>query len=252
MTRARLRIVTRLGSPRAPYSSFLFGSFLVHTAIAVALIIYPSLHKRPQLYSNPVIVELAAPASPKPTPPAAPAQPAPQPEVPAEGVRAAAQEPKIVEKPKEKPKEKPSKPPEKKPEPVKPAPAPQESADAGPGGAPGTAEVGDAGASVAPMEGGDLAFAWYRASVTAALYGHWQRPILSGLTEPLEVRVGFDILRDGTVRDIRIEQSSGVPSLDRSAQRAVADAAPLPPLPSNWREPVLPAGFVFRLFPGDY
>jgi TonB family protein len=51
------------------------------------------------------------------------------------------------------------------------------------------------------------------------------------------------------VAAVRVEQTSGVPSLDRSALRAVADATPLPPLPKNWGPPVLPATFVFRLHP---
>ena len=100
------------------------------------------------------------------------------------------------------------------------------------------------------MEGaGDLELGWYKGSVTAALFSQWRKPILEGNTEPHEVRVTFQIHRDGRVTDLRIAQSSGVPSLDRSALRAVADAAPLPPLPPNWREPTLSAGFVFRLYP---
>lgn len=249
MSRARLRIVTRLGSSRSPHSTFLFGSFLVHAVVAVALVVVPSLRKRPQSYDNPMIIELAAPAAPRPAAPAAPAVAQPKPVEPAEGVRAQAEEPKIVEKPKKKP--------EKKTEPQQPTPAATPPRD-GPqaqdtvAGAAGSGAVGDASASVAPMEGGDLAFAWYRASVTAALYGRWRRPLLTGISEPLEVRVGFEIQRDGTVRGIYIEQSSGVPSLDRSAQRAVADASPLPPLPANWQEPILSASFVFSLFPGEY
>ena len=94
-----------------------------------------------------------------------------------------------------------------------------------------------------------MEFAWYRSQVTAALYSHWRKPVLQGANEPFEVRVTFDILRDGSVRNLRVDATSGVPSLDRSAVRAVTDAAPLPALPPNWREPVLPAGFVFRLHP---
>ena len=82
-----------------------------------------------------------------------------------------------------------------------------------------------------------------------SLYSNWQRPILSGLGEPAEVSVAFHILPDGSIGSLRIESSSGVPSLDRSALRAISDAAPLPALPSNWRQPRLEAVFVFRLYP---
>jgi TonB family protein len=110
----------------------------------------------------------------------------------------------------------------------------------------------DAGHAIAPMAGGDLEFAWYRASVTAALYSNWQRPVLSGVREELAVTIAFDILRDGRVMRARVEASSGVPSLDRSALRAVSDASPLPALPPNWREPTLEAVFVFRLYPEEF
>jgi len=40
--------------------------------------------------------------------------------------------------------------------------------------------------------------------------------------------VRFDIERDGTLRAVVVHQSSGRPSLDRAALRAVAASAPLP------------------------
>jgi TonB family protein len=63
--------------------------------------------------------------------------------------------------------------------------------------------------------------------------------------------VTFDILRNGTVRGVRIAQSSGVRSLDRSALRAVADAAPLPELPRALDTDSVPARFEFTWYPGD-
>ncbi|HKQ62604.1 MAG TPA: energy transducer TonB, partial [Candidatus Polarisedimenticolaceae bacterium] len=106
------------------------------------------------------------------------------------------------------------------------------------------------GSSIAPLTI-DSEFGWYSSSVTNALFAQWQRPMLEGQEQPLEVRVGFTILRDGSVRDLRVETTSGVPALDRSALRAVTDAAPLPPLPKNWPEPTLAAVYVFRLLPGE-
>jgi protein TonB len=64
-----------------------------------------------------------------------------------------------------------------------------------------------------------------------------------------EVTVAFDIARDGSVLGLRIDQPSGIESLDRSALRAVRDASPLPPLPRTWSGNVLSARFVFRLYP---
>jgi TonB family protein len=103
--------------------------------------------------------------------------------------------------------------------------------------------------SITALESEDFEFAWYRDSVTAALYGHWVKPILDGVSEAQEVSVTFEILRDGGFRDLRIDVSSGIPSLDRSALRAVADAAPFPPLPPAWVKPQLSARFRFSLDP---
>jgi protein TonB len=43
--------------------------------------------------------------------------------------------------------------------------------------------------------------------------------------------VTFDLMRDGSARNVRIAQTSGNQALDYSAQRAIYDASPFPPLP---------------------
>ncbi len=48
------------------------------------------------------------------------------------------------------------------------------------------------------------------------------------------VLVTFSIQRDGRVQDVRVAQTSGNYSLDSSAQRAVLEANPLPPLPPGF------------------
>ncbi len=51
------------------------------------------------------------------------------------------------------------------------------------------------------------------------------------------------------MRDVEILTSSGVPSVDRSVLRAVYDSAPLPRIPPQLNESVLPARFEFRWHP---
>jgi TonB family protein len=46
--------------------------------------------------------------------------------------------------------------------------------------------------------------------------------------------VTFDLLRDGSVRNVRVAQSSGNTTLDYSAQRAIYDASPFLPLPREY------------------
>ena len=62
----------------------------------------------------------------------------------------------------------------------------------------------------------------------------WQTAGLGALRTAPMVIVTFDILRDGSIRNVKVAQSSGNPSLDFSAQRAVLDAAPFPPLPATY------------------
>jgi TonB family protein len=117
---------------------------------------------------------------------------------------------------------------------------------AGPGGAQGSGADG-----ITALDLGDAEFAWYRGSVTAALRSRWIRPVLEDTEDTIAATVAFEVRRDGTVQDVRVEVSSGVPAMDRSVLRAVIEASPLPPLPSSWREPTLPARFEFRWHPGE-
>ena len=244
----RIRIVT--GSRTSPRRKFIVGSLAVHVLVATVLVWLPDLRGGARIPPNAVVVELVGGLPLAPVAAAAAPEPSPaQPQPPPEGVRMEQPEPRPTER------RRPAK-PTAEPRPTPPprrAPA-SAAGDSGPADATGSAVAGSAaaGASVSVFEGGDAAFAWYRASVTNALYQHWRRPILSGLREPLEVRVAFEIMRDGNVRGLRTEVSSGVPSLDRSALRAISDASPLPPLPSTMRDPYLPASFVFRLYPEGY
>lgn len=59
--------------------------------------------------------------------------------------------------------------------------------------------------------------------------------------------VSFDILRNGTVRNVKIVQSSGIPSLDFSARRAVLEASPLPELPREFERDSANVEFTFQL-----
>lgn len=259
----RVRLVARLNAGPITHSGYLVGSFAAHVLLLVLMLVLPSLRGGPRIPDSPLVVDLvsvAAPSAPAvqtaPAPRAAP--PEPPPRTPPEGVSVTPEPPQQeieLPEPESLPPE-PKKAPEPKPKPPKPrrktptAPADKTPAlpenTPPPGGPPGEGS----GAEITALEGaGDFELGWYRASVTSSLYGYWKQPILEGLSEPRQVRVTFEILRDGSIRGLRVEGSSGVPSLDRSALRAVGEAAPFPPLPPNWKKPTLSAGFVFRLYP---
>ena len=77
--------------------------------------------------------------------------------------------------------------------------------------------------------------------------GFWTVPSNLPNLESLEVFVIFDVARDGKIRKLRIEKSSGNQIYDTVALRAVersADPA-LPPPPNSVNKTWLPLGFRF-------
>jgi protein TonB len=147
--------------------------------------------------------------------------------------------------PKKKEEKRQPEPPPESPPPKTPPSTPSASpADATPG--PGS------GAVTATLGGGDTALGWYGAAVKAALESVWAKPYLEDAQGIASVVVTFDIARDGTTRNIRIVQSSGIPSLDRSAQRAVIEASPLPAVPPSWTEDTIPVTMRFDLSPESH
>lgn len=64
--------------------------------------------------------------------------------------------------------------------------------------------------------------------------------------EGLEAVVSFKILRDGKIKDIRFEKSSGNSYFDKSVLRAVGKADPLPSLPIEHKEDYLDIGIRFH------
>lgn len=78
-------------------------------------------------------------------------------------------------------------------------------------------------------------YGWYVQAMTRKVSQNWlQAMVDSSIQRAPRVYVGFDIQRDGTISNVEIKQSSGIASLDRSAQRAVYASNPLSPLPTDF------------------
>jgi protein TonB len=75
----------------------------------------------------------------------------------------------------------------------------------------------------------------------------WQTGGLDARSQRAPAVVSFDISRDGGIRSPKIVQSSGNPTIDNTALRAVYDASPLPPLPPQITESSISAQFTFNL-----
>jgi len=61
----------------------------------------------------------------------------------------------------------------------------------------------------------------------------WQRNGLDARSQRDPAIISLTIMQNGSVRDIRLVQSSGNPAIDNSALRALYQANPLPPLPAG-------------------
>jgi TonB family protein len=89
--------------------------------------------------------------------------------------------------------------------------------------------VGSAG--VTGLEGGNFPYTMYVDRMTTKIGSSWFRPQVTG---ELITVVYFVIERNGTLRDVRVERSSGNRTFDRAAYRAVLESSPLPPLPMQY------------------
>jgi protein TonB len=85
--------------------------------------------------------------------------------------------------------------------------------------------------------GGDFGsrYAWYVGNVQRKVSENWLKyEVDPRINEAQRVYVTFDIARDGHPMNVQIEQSSGVPSLDQSAVRALQRIDTFGPLPSDY------------------
>lgn len=154
-----------------------------------------------------------------------------------------------TEKSKPKPRPQPATPPAPSAPPATDARPPAETPGGGAAHGAGSGAAGAPTGVTATVGGGDSTLGWYGAAVKAALEAAWAKPFLEDDRETHSVVIAFDIARDGSTRNLRIIQSSGIPSLDRSAQRAVIEASPLPAVPPSWDGDTLPATMRFDLTP---
>ena len=85
--------------------------------------------------------------------------------------------------------------------------------------------------------GGDFGtrFAWYVRVVQQKVSENWLKyEIDPRISEAQRVYITFDVMRDGHPASVQVEQSSGVPSLDQSAVRAIQRIDTFGPLPPDY------------------
>jgi protein TonB len=138
---------------------------------------------------------------------------------------------------------KPQKPPI--PTKAKPEPAPEEDTnqvafgEGGPVSGPyGSFAAGGAkGGFGITGNGGDFGtkFGWYVQVIQRKVSDNWLKyEVDPGITSAQRVYITFDVARDGHPYNVQVEQSSGVPSLDVSATRALQRIDTFGPLPPDY------------------
>src|SRR5581483_1058088 len=97
-----------------------------------------------------------------------------------------------------------------------------------------TTTAGEGGLDFGSAGFGDR-YSWYVAAVRNRISSNWLLSMISPtIMSAPRVYLTFDIMRDGSVRNLEIVQSSGIPEVDRSALRAVLASSPLGPLPNDY------------------
>jgi TonB family protein len=105
---------------------------------------------------------------------------------------------------------------------------------------------GSNGVGIGPNSPLGQRFGWYAEMIRKIIARNWMTNGL-GNAQSSPAIISFTIMRDGTVRDVRIEQQSGNPAIDNSAWRAVLNSNPLPALPPQYVGGTAPAEFTFDL-----
>jgi protein TonB len=91
----------------------------------------------------------------------------------------------------------------------------------------------------------DFPYAYYIRQVAGKIREKWDGKAIPG-QQPAVI---FEIGRDGRVSQATINKSSGNPLYDQVALRAINDAGPFPPLPDDFKKPVLRIGLQFVFDP---
>ena len=99
------------------------------------------------------------------------------------------------------------------------------------------------------IEGAEaLGYSYYLNAMLTRISDNWLNPYAGG-PKVLTATVVFDIERDGTVKDVKVEKKSGDATYDASCERALLVLDKLPPLPPEFPGPRLKLHLEFEQKP---
>ena len=91
-------------------------------------------------------------------------------------------------------------------------------------------------------------FAGYAQQIQQLVAQKWHTGDVDAHVQTAPVVIAsFDLMRDGSIRNPRIIQRSGISALDYSAQRAILEASPFPPIPPGFDKDSAHVEFTFEL-----
>jgi protein TonB len=246
------RRVTPSLANRSPLRPMVILSGVLHAVLAVVLVWGPSwIPRRPampvyevQLVSAPV--ETPRPTRQPPSPRVEPKPPPPPPKpVKAKPVKKPVQASVEPAPTKAHPAPAPipdaaKTPPQPERQPDPPAPEPQAKAT----------EPTEPGIQLMTplMEAVALKYPFYMNALKRKINENWSPPG-AGFAQTRATLVVFTIERDGSVRGMNVEESSGDAFYDQAAIRSVQRASPFPPLPPGYTEESMKIFFSFSLDP---
>jgi len=104
----------------------------------------------------------------------------------------------------------------------------------------GTSEKQGGGSNLTGIE------AQFMNAIKIHIHQYWQLPAIKSWDPNLTTRVAITFNRNGNIRSIDIEESSGDKLFDQYVRKALQDADPLPAIPPALRKSVYDIGFFFK------
>ncbi len=90
-------------------------------------------------------------------------------------------------------------------------------------------------------------FTYYLQIIIDRVSNNWFTSLVDpGISGSFQATVHFKIYKNGQISELKIEESSGIRSLDLSALRAVQTSAPFPPLPGAYEDEYLGIYLIFE------
>lgn len=91
-------------------------------------------------------------------------------------------------------------------------------------------------------------FAGYAAQIQQLVAQHWRTGDVDARVQTAPVVIAtFELMRDGSARNVQLLETSGISTLDYSVRRAILDASPFPPIPPGFDKDYAKVEFTFEL-----